>query len=160
MKIIQETSEILILQEKLLGIWLLGLGTAVTGFFIVMSFEYPVDLFGGLCIAIAALAATLSPTETCTFDKVTGLMTLRQQHWFSRRVRQQYINQITDVKVDPYTMMGTQFFRVSLVLQSGQVIALTRSATTDQETQQRLVQHIRTFLKLYLQPTPRAVTAP
>lgn len=148
MKIIHKTSDLLVLQEKLLGIWMLGLGTAATGFFIVMSFESPVDLFGGACIAIAALVATLSPTETCIFDKTTCLITLRRQRWFSHRVQQQNLAQIADVMVEPYTMMGTQFFRVSLVLASGQTLALTRSASTDRTAQQQLAQHIQQFLNL------------
>ncbi|MEO0376336.1 MAG: transmembrane domain-containing protein [Cyanobacteria bacterium P01_A01_bin.17] len=148
MKIIQKTSDTLVLQEKLLGIWILGLGTAATGFFIVMSFESPVDLFGGVCIAIAALVSTLSPTETCIFDKTTRLITLRRQRWFSHRIQQQNIAQIADVMVEPYTVMGTQFFRVSLVLSSGQTIALTRSASTDRAAQQHLAQHIQHFLSL------------
>lgn len=148
MKIIQQTPDTLVLQEKLLGIWFLGLGTAATGFFIVMSFESPVDLFGGVCIAIAALVATLSPTETCTFNKTTGLITLRRQHWFSQRIQQQTLSEITDVRVEPYTVMGTQFFRVSLVFISGQTLAVTRSASTDKTAKQTLAQQIQDFLDL------------
>ncbi len=157
MKIIQETSEILVLQERLLGLGLLGLGTAATGFFIVMSFESPVDLFGGLCIAIAALVGTLSPTETCTLDKAKGVMTLRQQRWFSCRVKQHNVASIVDVIVEPYSMMGSQFFRVCLTFNSGQTVALTRSATTDMETQQELADRIRAFLQLNVVSVPAMV---
>jgi hypothetical protein len=156
MKIIQRTSNILVLQEKLLGIWLLGLGTAATGFFIVMSFEFPVDLFGGVCIAISALVTTLSPTETCIFDKKNRRITLRRQHWLSRRLQQQSTAQIAEVIVEPYSMFGTRFFRVSLVFTSGQTLALTRSATTDRAAQQNLAQQIRAFLEL--EPVAASVT--
>jgi hypothetical protein len=156
MKIIQRTSSTLVLQEKLLGLWLLGLGTAATGFFIVMSFEFPVDLFGGVCIAISALVTTLSPTETCIFDKKNRLIILRRQHWFSRRIQQQSTAQIAEVMVEPYSMIGTQFFRVSLVFTSGQTLALTRSATTDRAAQQNLAQQIQAFLEL--EPAAASVT--
>jgi hypothetical protein len=148
MKIIQDTSNILVLQEKLLGLWLLGLGTAATGFFIVLSFESPVDLFGGVCIAISALVATLSPTETCSLNKVNGLMTLRQQNWFRHRIKQRSIQQVAEVKVETYTVMGTQFFRVNLVLTSGQVLLLSRSASTDRAMQNEIAQRIEAFLDL------------
>ncbi|MGB7415123.1 MAG: hypothetical protein WA902_13035 [Thermosynechococcaceae cyanobacterium] len=160
MKIIQDTPDILVLQEKLMGLWFLGLGTAAFGFFVVLSFESPMDLFGGVCIAVSALVATLSPTETCSLNKINGLMTLRQQNWFKHRIKQQSIQQVADVNVEAYRVMGAQFFRVNLVLKSGQVLLLTRSASTDRAMQQDLAQRIEAFLGLEPSDIPMGAVTP
>ncbi|NJM65629.1 MAG: hypothetical protein HC851_08130 [Acaryochloris sp. RU_4_1] len=148
MKVIQHTSALLILQERLLGIRLLGGATALFGFFIFIIFAFPFDLFGCFCIAIAAVMATLSPIETCTFNKVNDLIILEKRHWFRRRVQRHRITTIQGIQVEENHWLGTPFYQVKLKFASGYRPALTQFATTDRIAQHSIAERIRDFLDI------------
>ena len=148
MKVTQHTSICLILQEQRLGVWLLGISIALFGLLIFISFEAPADLLGSFCIAIASLVQLFSPREICTFDKGLDRLTLEQQHWFRRRVKRHPITQITAVRVEQRWLLGTSFYQIHLILDSGIVLPLSQSVSTDWQQQRTIAQSIRTFLKL------------
>ena len=148
MKVIEHTSALLILQERLLGIRLLGGATALLGFLIFIMFEFPFDLFGGFCIAIAALISTLSPVETCTFDKSGNLVILEKRRWFSRQVQRHAIAQVATILVEENFWLGTQFYQVKLNFVSGHRSSLTQFATTDRIAQHSIAARIRDFLDI------------
>jgi hypothetical protein len=155
MKVIQQTSALLILQERLLGIRLLGVTTALFGFFIFIIFAFPFDLFGCFCIAIAAVMATLSPIETCTFNKANDLIVLEKRHWFSRRIQRHTITSIQGIQVEENYYLGTPFYQVRLKFASGYRPTLTQFATTDRIAQHSLAVRIRDFLDIgHFTPIP------
>ena len=146
MKIIQHTPIRLTLQEHLVGVGVFGIGTALVGLLIFISFESPIDLLGSFCIAAASLIQVFSPKETCTFDKTVGRFTLEQKHWFRRRVKQHAIAQITGVRIEQRWVVGTPFYQIHLILDSGLKLPLTQSVSTDLSQQQTIAQSIRTFV--------------
>jgi hypothetical protein len=148
MKVIQHTSICLILQEKRLGVWCLGIGMAFFGLLVFISYEAPVDLLGSCCIAIASLLQVFNPTEICTLDKRADQLTLEQQNWFRRRVKRHAITQISEVRVEQRTLLGTPFYQIHLILDSGTALPLTQTVSTDWKQQRATAQSIRTFLKI------------
>ena len=146
MKIVQRTSTRLTLQERLLGIWLLGAFVAVIGLLVVVAFNSPFYLFGGFCIAISNLIVFLSPIETCTFDKSLKKVTMKRQRWLKSSVTNHAIEHVLSVQVEKSLLLRTQFYRVSLMLVSGQRLPLTQFPSTDWRMQQEVATHIRRFL--------------
>lgn len=147
MKIIRKSTTRLQLREHLIGIWMLGGFLALLGLFLFISSEPPIDFAGGGCIAIANVMILCSPVETCSFDKTCNQVTLRQQHWFSQRFHLETIDKIQEVQVEKSAIVGIKFYRVGLVLASGQRLYLTQFPTTDRAIQQQLAHQVRQFLK-------------
>jgi len=147
MKIIRKSTTRMQLREHLIGVWMLGGFLALLGLFLFISSEPPVDFAGGVCIAIANLMILCSPVETCSFDKTLNQVTVRQQHWFSQRLRSETIDEIQEVQVERSAIAGIRFYRVGLVLASGQQLYLTRFPTTDRTIQQLLAHQVRQFLE-------------
>ncbi|WP_299491283.1 hypothetical protein [Acaryochloris sp. IP29b_bin.137] len=147
MRVIEHTPALLILQERLLGIRLLGGATAVLGFMIFIIFEFPFDLFGCFCIAIAALMSTFSPIEVCIFDKSDQLVTLEKRRWFSCQTRRYDMTQIDMIHVEERSWLGANFYQVKLSFLSGHRSSLTQFATTDKLAQQGLAKRIRDFVE-------------
>ena len=148
MKVIQHTPYLLILQERLLGIRLLGGATALLGFLVFIIFESPFDLFGCFCIVIAGLISTFSPVETCTFSKSDNLVVLEKQRWFSRQVQRHAMTQIATIQIEEQLWLGTQFYQVKLNFVSGHRSTLTQFSTTDRMAQYGIVKKIRDFLEV------------
>ncbi|WP_299402052.1 hypothetical protein [Acaryochloris sp. IP29b_bin.148] len=148
MKVIEHTPVLLVLQERLLGIRMLGGATALLGFLIFIIFEFPFDLFGCCCIAIAALMSTVSPVEICSFNKHDDLVTLEKHRWFSRQIQRYTITQIEAIEVEEKSWLGTPFYQVKLNFVSGHQSTLTQFATTDKIAQHSLAARIRDFLKV------------
>ena len=148
MKVIQHTPYLLILQERLLGIRLLGGATALLGFLVFIIFESPFDLFGCFCIAIAGLISTFSPVETCTFNKSDNLVVLEKKRWFSRQIQRHTMTQITTIQIEEQQWLGTQFYQVKLDFVSGHRSTLTQFATTDRIAQHVIVKRIRDFVQI------------
>lgn len=147
MKIIRKSTTRLQLREHLIGVWILGGLLALLGLFLFISSEPPVDFAGGGCIAIANVMVLCSPVETCSFDKTRNRVTLRQQHWFSQRLHSETIDKIQEVQVEGFAVVGIRFYRIGLVLDSGQRLYLTQFPTTDRAIQQQLAQQVRQFLE-------------
>lgn len=148
MKVIEHTPALLILQQRLLGIRLLGGATALLGFMIFIIFEYPFDLFGCFCIAIAALMSTLSPLEICTFDKSDNVVLLEKRRWFSSQIQRYRMTHIKSIQVEEKCWLGTYFYQVELNFASGHRSTLTQFATTDRIAQHSLAERIRDFLEI------------
>jgi|GEM_PF-1454233 len=148
MKVIEHTPTLLILQERLLGIRLLGGATALLGFLIFIIFDFPYDLFGCVCIAIAALISTVSPVEICIFNKPDDLLILEKRRWFSRQTHRYTMTQIEMIQVEEKQWLGTKFYQVNLNFVSGQRSMLTRFASTDKIAQHSLAERIRDFLEV------------
>ncbi|ABW29519.1 hypothetical protein [Acaryochloris marina] len=148
MKVIEHTPALLVLQERLLGIRLFGGATALLGFMIFIIFEFPFDLFGCFCIAIAALISTLSPLEICTFDKSDNVVVLEKRRWFSSQIRRYCMTQIETIHVEEKAWLGTNFYQVRLNFVSGHRSTLTQFATTDRIAQHSLAERIRDFLEV------------
>lgn len=155
MRVIEHTPALLILQERLLGIRLLGGATALLGFMIFIIFEFPFDLFGCFCIAISALMSTLSPVEICTFDKSDNLVTLEKRRWFSSQTQRYDMAQLETIHVEEQSWLGTSFYQIKLRFLSGHRSSLTQFATTDKLAQQDLAYRIRDFVESEkLSPVP------
>lgn len=147
MKILQHTAVRLTIQERLFGIGLLSFATSCTGLFMFFLFEPPVDWIGALCIALGGVFAALVPTETLTFDKAQRLLTIHQRRLLSQKTIQHSIADVLAAEVHAVDLLGTRFYRINLKMASGQRLAVTRTISTDWQQQQRIVRHIRGFLK-------------
>jgi hypothetical protein len=60
MKVLQHTSTRLVIQERLMGIWLLSLATVLTGVFMFFLFEPPVDWVGAFCMVLGGIFTALT----------------------------------------------------------------------------------------------------
>jgi hypothetical protein len=146
MKVIHLTSARLILKETLFGLRILSFFTTITGFYIFISFEPPVDLFGGMCIAIASLINVLSPTEICTFDRALDRITIHRLRGFKPKISQYRMSSVKDVAIEENHVWGTPFYRVKLSLHTGERIPITQSVSTDVTLQTKLASEISSFI--------------
>jgi hypothetical protein len=146
MKVLQHTSVRLTIQERLIGIWLLSLGTALTGLFMFFLFEPPVDWIGAFCLALGGIFSVLTPSETFVFDKLAGYLIIHQQRLLNQRTLYHVMADVNTVNVNTLEVLGTRFYRINLQLLSGQQIPVTRTVSTDWRQQQKIVRHIRGFL--------------
>ena len=147
MKVTRLTPVRLVLKETLLGIRILSFLTTLTGFYIFISFEPPVDLFGGLCIAIASLINAISPTEICTFDKTLDQITFHRLRGFNSSITHCRISAVRDVAVEQNNIWGTPFYRIKLALHDGEHIPVTQSISTDINIQTDLAREISGFIR-------------
>jgi hypothetical protein len=147
MKIVRLTPTQLTLKQRLLGAWCLSGFAFLLGLLLFVGYEFPVDWLGGGCIAAGGLIQALTPVEVCTFDKHCQQVVFTRQHWPKRSVARYAIAHISQVHVEQRVWLGTVFYRVSLLLESGQSLALTRFPTTDLSQQQNLASSIRRFLR-------------
>jgi hypothetical protein len=146
MKVIHHSSVRLTLRETLLGLRILSICSALTGFYIFIAFEFPVDWFGGFCIAIASFINVLSPTEICHFDKTRDRLSVHQVHWLKQRVKHYPISLIKGVQVESREFMGASLFQLRLYLINGESFPLCQSLTTDGLAQQTLAKQVNRFL--------------
>jgi hypothetical protein len=146
MKVLQHTSERLTIQERLVGIWILSLGSIAAGLFMFFLFEPPVDWVGAFCIALGGLFSTLAPSEVLTFDKTIGCLTTQQNRLLTRQTRRLAIAEIESVNIETLEVLGSRFYRINLHLVSGQTLAITQTVSTDWTQQQNIIGHIRNFL--------------
>jgi hypothetical protein len=160
MKVLQHTSERLAIEERLIGVWALSLGSIAAGLFMFFLFEPPVDWVGAFCIALGAVFATLTPTETFVFDKKIGYLTTHQSRLLKQHSTHLPISEIATVNLETLEVLGSRFYRVNLQLVSGQTLAVTQTVSTDWQQQQKIIRHIRGFLNVtarsedgILQPT-------
>ena len=104
--------------------------------------------FSLLALLIIAAGSFIS----CNFDKELNIMTLSRYRWFGRfgkTVFQYSLNEIVDVKVEQSTTNEDDwFYRVTLVLESGESLPLTRAYTSGFEDKQQIVNIIKAFLEL------------
>jgi hypothetical protein len=160
MRVLQHTPEQLIIEERLVGIWILSLGSIAAGLFMFFLFEPPVDWVGAFCIALGGIFATFTPMERLIFDKTVGCLTTQQNRLLKRQITHLAIAEINSVNVETLEVLGSRFYRINLQLVSGQTLAITQTVSTDWKQQQKIIRHIHVFLNttLYsedgiLQPT-------
>jgi hypothetical protein len=146
MKVLQHTSARLVIQERLLGIWLLSLASILTGIFMFFLFEPPVDCVGVFCMALGGIFCALTPTETFVFDKQDGYLKVHQKRLLNQKINHHDLSDIVMVQVHTVDFWGTRFYRVSLQLTSDAEVTVTRTISTDWQQQQKMVRHIRGFL--------------
>jgi hypothetical protein len=146
MKVLQHTSERLTIQERLIGIWVLSLGSIGAGLFMFFLFEPPVDWVGAFCIGLGCIFRTLAPTETLIFDKLTGFLTVHQSRYLSRRTTRLPMADIGAVNVESLKVGGFRFYQISLEPSPGRKLAVTRTFSTDLQQQRQIVRHICDFL--------------
>lgn len=151
MKVLQHTSERLTIAERLVGIWILSLGSIAAGLFMFFLFEPPVDWVGAFCIALGGIFATLTPTEILIFDKTVGCLTTQQNSVLKRQTTYLAIAEIKSVNIEILEVLGSRFYRINLQLVSGQALAITQTVSTDWQQQQKIIRHIRGFLNTTLQ---------
>lgn len=146
MKVVQQTSTNLMLQNRPVGVWLLGGIAGAIGFSFVLASAWPVYLIGGPWIAVADLTVLLSPVETFTLNKIHNRVTLKQQGWLGTKVVEHAISEISEVQIEESVQVGSRFYRVSLVLTTGEHLDLVQFPSTDYRSQQALAKCIRAFL--------------
>lgn len=146
MKVLHHSSRCLVIQEKLLGIWLLSIVTGLTGVFIFFSFESPVDWLGAFCISLAWIFRLLTPVELYVFDRRSQSLRIEQQNVLGNKVTLYPISDCQGASVETIDILGTQFYRVNLQMFSGQKLTVTQTLSTDWKRQQNIVRHIRGFL--------------
>lgn len=146
MKVIHLTSVRLIVKETLFGLRILSFFTTMIGFYIFISFEPPVDLFGGFCIAIASLINVVSPTEICTFDRTLDRITIHRLRGFKQKISHYRMSAVQDVAIEENHVCGTPFYRIRLSLHSGERVPITQSVSTDMTVQKKLAQEISSFI--------------
>ncbi|MBN3887944.1 MAG: hypothetical protein HWQ43_01765 [Nostoc sp. JL31] len=120
------------------------LDEAFTGYISVM-----ITVFCGI---LALLVASLGFFITCNFDKETNTVKLSRYRWFGtlgKTVFQYYLNEITDVKLERIdTSIDEYFFRVILVLESGDNLPLTPNYTSNYINGDSIVRVTKDFLEL------------
>jgi hypothetical protein len=152
MKVLQHTSERLAIEERLMGVWVLSIGSIAAGLFMFFLFEPPVDWVGAFCIALGGIFATLTPSETFIFDKKIGCLTTHQTRLLKQHSTYVPMAEIQTVNLETIEMLGSRFYRINLQLVSGQALAVTQTVSTDWQQQQKIIRHIRGFLSTTLQP--------
>jgi hypothetical protein len=152
MKVLQHTSERLAIEERLMGVSALSLGSIAAGLFMFFLFEPPVDWVGAFCIALGGIFATLTPTETFVFDKKIGYLTTRHRRLLKQYSKYLPITEIETVNLETLEVLGSRFYRINLQLVSGQTLAVTQTVSTDWQQQQKITRHIRGFLDTATQP--------
>jgi hypothetical protein len=152
MKVLQHTSERLAIEERLIGISALSLGSIAAGLFMFFLFEPPVDWVGAFCIALGGTFATITPTETFVFDKKIGYLTTHHNRLLKQYKTCLPIAEIKTVNLETLEVLGSRFYRINLQLISGQTLAVTQTVSTDWQQQQRITRHIRGFLNTATQP--------
>jgi hypothetical protein len=152
MKVLQHTSERLAIEERLMGVWVLSIGSIAAGLFMFFLFEPPVDWVGAFCIALGGVFATLTPSETFIFDKKIGCLTTHQTRLLKQNSTYVSMAEIQTVNLETIEMLGSRFYRINLQLVSGQTLAVTQTVSTDWQQQQKIIRHIRGFLSTTLQP--------
>ncbi len=152
MKVLQHTSERLAIEERLIGVSALSLGSIAAGLFMFFLFEPPVDWVGAFCIALGGTFATLTPTETFVFDRKKGCLTTRHTRLLKQYSTHITIAEIETVNLETLEVLGSRFYRVNLHLISGQTLNVTQTISTDWQQQQRITRHIRGFLNTAIQP--------
>ena len=104
------------------------------------------------CGILALLVASLGLFITCNFDKETKTVKLSRYRWFGtlgKTVFQYSLNEITDVKLERIdTSIGEYFFRVILVLESGDNLPLTPNYTSNYINGDSIVRLTKDFLEL------------
>ncbi|MEH1917490.1 hypothetical protein [Nostoc sp.] len=118
------------------------LDEAFTGYISVM-----ITVFCGI---LALLVASLGFFITCNFDKETNTVKLSRYRWFGmlgKTVFQYSLNEITDVKLERIdTSIDEYFFRVILVLESGDNLPLTPNYTSNYINGDSIVRLTKDFL--------------
>ncbi|WP_414516328.1 hypothetical protein [Nostoc sp. PCC 9305] len=104
------------------------------------------------CGILALLVASLGLFITCNFDKETNTVKLSRYRWFGtlgKTVFQYSLSEITDVKLERIdTSIGEYFFRVILVLESGDYLPLTPNYTSNYINGDSIVRVTKDFLEL------------
>ncbi|AFZ15270.1 hypothetical protein Cri9333_4489 [Crinalium epipsammum PCC 9333] len=146
MNVVCTTPNLLKLRERPIGIWLISVFTALLGMLIFISFDSPIDYFGFLCIIFSNLMMFGSPVQTCIFNKDLNYVTLKHKGWLGTKIIAYPIDEIEEIKIQESRFVGTQFYRICLILISGKKFYLTQVPSTDWKLQKKLVQYIRQFL--------------
>lgn len=110
-------------------------------------------LFGGTFAAIGiffAFGFVVAPVvKTWLFDKTLGSFTLKQQGLFGTKIIEYQIREIADVQVEEWTnSKGTIYYKVSIVLVSGDRLPLTLYSSSGKKSKQKTASCIRKFLNL------------
>jgi hypothetical protein len=152
MKVLQHTAECLAIEERLMGVSALSLGSIAAGLFMFFLFEPPVDWVGAFCIALGGTFATLTPTETFIFDKKIGCLTTHHKRLLKQYSTYLPMTEIKTVNLETLEVLGSRFYRINLQLVSGKTLAVTQTVSTDLQQQQKITRHIRGFLSTAAQP--------
>lgn len=101
---------------------------------------------------LALLIIAAGSFINCNFDKETNSFILSRYRWFGKfgKIVFQYsLNEIVNVEVEQSTTSEDDWvYRVTLVLESGDSLPLTRVYTSGFEEKQQIVNIIKTFLEL------------
>ncbi len=104
------------------------------------------------CGILALLVASPGLFITCSFDKETNTVKLSRYRWLGtlgKTVFQYSLNEITDVKLERIdTSIDEYFFRVILVLGSGDNLPLTPNYTSNYINGDSIVRVTKDFLEL------------
>ncbi len=104
------------------------------------------------CGILALLVASQGLFITCNLDKETNTVKLSRYRWFGtlgKTVFQYSLNEITDVKLERIdTSIDEYFFRVILVLESGDNLPLTPNYTSNYINGDSIVRVTKDFLEL------------
>ncbi|MBN3898744.1 MAG: hypothetical protein HWQ41_26790 [Nostoc sp. NOS(2021)] len=104
------------------------------------------------CGILALLVASPGLFITCNLDKETNTVKLSRYRWFGtlgKTVFQYSLNEITDIKLERIdTSMDEYFFRVILVLESGDNLPLTPNYTSNYINGDSIVKVTKDFLEL------------
>ncbi|MEH1807418.1 hypothetical protein [Nostoc sp.] len=107
------------------------------------------DIFCGI---LALLIAGAGLFITCNLDKEANIVKLSRYRWFGtlgKTVFQYSLNEITDVKLEQIdTSIDEYFFRVILVLESGDNLPLTPNYTSNYINGDSIVRVTKDFLEL------------
>ncbi len=153
MRVLEQTSSKLTIQDKSSHVWL------IIGYFIIYGIVYialgtivipgQFSVFLGvlgllsLIMAFFLLAYNIL-VLTSTFDKNLSKITVEEQKLFNTNVREHSISEISDVRIEPSYGLN---YKIIVVLRSGK--RLTLSFSTKERSLEEQIAQIRSFLGYY-----------
>jgi hypothetical protein len=153
MRVLEQTSTKLTIQDKSSHVWL------IIGYFIIYGIVYialgtivipgQFSVFLGvlgllsLIMAFFLLAYNIL-VLTSTFDKNLSKITVEEQKLFNTNVREHSISEISDVRIEPSYGLN---YKIIVVLRSGK--RLTLSFSTKERSLEEQIAQIRSFLGYY-----------
>jgi len=155
MKIIEQTKTKIVLRRFPWGsIWFLICWLLIATFALFLGF-YENDIVLILCVIISCLVfifyiSFTSKVETCTFDKSFNSMILKRQTLFKTKLIQYSIEAISGVKLEVIDTdtLGSNCYRITILLSSGKYIPLTLFYTSDLKNQEKIADYIAIFLNV------------
>ncbi|MEC4895241.1 MAG: hypothetical protein SAL07_06660 [Oscillatoria sp. PMC 1051.18] len=149
-EIVRLTPTQLLLRVRPIYLWLVGIFVAIAALYLIISYRYEVEqlwllylLLGGWLV-LTFLFLISSEVITCRFDKVLGMMTLKQKTLLGTKVTKYPLWEIRQVGLDKLVSS----YRVVILFHNGNYVFLPGYYSSEKKTKQHVVLSIAKFLNI------------